>query len=294
MVTGESATPSRIGRDTLKYVDLPWSTDTFKKTSQFVKVLEKRVADIFKTVFAREKERVKFVLAVQSVWPDGSVIGLEFAKTVYGPLENYFDYLSIAPYVETYEDWNINSVDDVFRDIEMFALNPGSSAWLNVSRFFTDNALLAKRYNLPLIGYEGGQGLNGAYKSEFKVAAQHDPRMTEVYKNFFAMWDEHVGHSNLFVHFSDVTSEGQWGAWGLLTRGSYLGSLKYDTVMQLSQVAGDANFDGVVSALDCDIVKNNLGRKDAWWREGDFNHDRKVDTDDMTLVNSGMKTGSCR
>jgi hypothetical protein len=50
------------------------------------------------------------------------------------------------------------------------------------------------------------------------------------------------------------------------------------------RLPGDANLDGKVSFADFQILEENLGSMDSWWKTGDFNDDRVTDQADYALL----------
>jgi len=50
------------------------------------------------------------------------------------------------------------------------------------------------------------------------------------------------------------------------------------------RLPGDADLDGKVSFADFQILEENLGSTDSWWKTGDFNDDRVTDQADYALL----------
>jgi hypothetical protein len=83
------------------------------------------------------------------------------------------------------------------------------------------HAALAKKYNLKLLAYEGGQhlvGHGGAENNEklekLFVAANRHPRMTQLYRKQLEGWFAEGGAD--FVSFSFAGQPSKWGSWGTL------------------------------------------------------------------------------
>jgi autotransporter-associated beta strand protein len=53
-------------------------------------------------------------------------------------------------------------------------------------------------------------------------------------------------------------------------------------------LAGDANLDGVVNALDFNAIATNFGQGANLWRQGDFNYDGNVDASDFTAMSQNF------
>ncbi len=49
------------------------------------------------------------------------------------------------------------------------------------------------KFDLPIIAYEGGQGLDGSTNQAAKVAAQSDVRIFTAYRQYYAIWDKLIG-----------------------------------------------------------------------------------------------------
>jgi len=82
-------------------------------------------------------------------------------------------------------------------------------------------AALARKYQLQLVAYEGGQHLAGFAGAENNqaltnlfLAANRHPRMGELYKKHLTHW--FAGGGGLYVVFNDVGKPGKWGSWGVL------------------------------------------------------------------------------
>jgi hypothetical protein len=86
-----------------------------------------------------------------------------------------------------------------------------------------DQAAMAKRFNVKLVAYEGGQHLVGigalsddnATNALFD-AANRESSMKDVYAKYLAGWRSNGG--GLFVHFSSFGQYSRWGRWGAVER----------------------------------------------------------------------------
>lgn len=147
--------------------------------------------------------------------------------------------------------------------------------------------LLADKYHLPVLSYEGGQHLiafNGAFgeelNSEFKIAANRDPRMGLLYRDLIAMWAQETGNQ-LFNQFSLSSPYSGFGSWGLTESIDQNSSAKWDTILDL--LAGDANLDGSVNFADFQTLEANFNHTGTLWADGDFNLDGVVDYNDFLI-----------
>jgi len=217
--------------------------------------------------------------------------GLAFLKQAYGST-SALDYMAVAPYVG-FDTGADSSVDALFADItgSILAMTPDAGNGSAIVKWLKGDLAEANMYGLPLIAYEGGQGLASA--SMNTITAQSDPRMYAVYQTYFGLWDTLVGRDHLFNHFDYVGTYGSYGSWGALVNQNDPGSQKWDALMSVTRLAGDANLDGVVDAKDCAIVQASFGMSGEWWMQGDFNHDGVVDTADLTAMNTNITGPKC-
>ncbi len=294
-----TAPTSAIGAAALANASLPWDTsNTYDKATQFTVVLVKRVSDIFRTVFGCSSGAgcpVQIPLNVQAAYAAEVEPGLAFLKSGYGSV-GAVDVIAVAPYfnIDSDPDGGIEaSVDSIFTDLttNVLAARPPSTEGNAIANWLAGDLAEANEYGLPLVAYEGGQGLAGS--STNLVAAQSDPRMYAAYLTYFGLWDSMVGRSHLFNHYSYAGSYGTYGSWGAVVNEYDPGTQKWDALMSLTRLPGDANLDGLVNALDCDIVKAHYGQTGQWWMEGDFNHDGTVDSTDVTAMNAHIIGAKC-
>jgi hypothetical protein len=80
---------------------------------------------------------------------------------------------------------------------------------------------LADKHNLKLVCYEAGQhmvgiqgGENNKKLNEVFMAANAHPRMAEIYRKYFAAWEEANG--DMMAMFISVEKWSKWGSWGLM------------------------------------------------------------------------------
>ena len=65
----------------------------------------------------------------------------------------------------------------------------------DVSSWLIANESLAQRFGVPVISYEGGQGLYpySSKNPKLEIQAQNDPGMYTLYKNLITMWEKDIG-----------------------------------------------------------------------------------------------------
>ncbi len=293
-----TAPVSAIGAAALANTALPWdNTNTYNKADEFVMILEKRQSDTFRTVFGCSSGahcQAQIPMNVQSSYPAEADDAFQFLKKAFGST-GALDLMAVAPYFNIEADSNADTVADVFTDLTgtVLASSPPASNGNAIVNWLTADLAEAALYGLPLVAYEGGQGISGSTNQANKIAAQSDPRMYDATRQYFALWDTLVGRKQLFGYYMFAASDGSYGAWGALVNQADPGAQKWDALLSLARLPGDANLDGVVDAADCTIVKASYGQSGMWWMQGDFDHDGTVDAADLTALNANLTGAPC-
>jgi hypothetical protein len=155
------------------------------------------------------------VAPVLSGWALGAAYsdeGLEFIKANYGKTAStYVSYIASAPYFGLTTDSDSAALATLFTDMD------ANIAAMDTT--FQDFAKLVTQDGVKMSAYEGGQGLSGTTNQSMKHLAQHDERMYEAYKQYFALWKKDMGDA-LFMHFDLTGDPGlpeniyQYGFWG--------------------------------------------------------------------------------
>lgn len=174
----------------------------------------RQIGNIFKSVLG---DRVTTVLEGQAgtVWADYYAFPY-LASTFPGNMG--IDAFAIAPYmglVPTVADaatFDAMTMDDLFAYVRNTVL-PSAQADMTLA------ANIAKKYGVKLLAYEGGQHLVGTYDtqnyaslmSKFQ-AFQYDPRIKELYIDYFDSWKKAGG--DLFCHFNDTQINSKFGSFG--------------------------------------------------------------------------------
>ena len=97
--------------------------------------------------------------------------------------------------------------------------------WEDVVSQVPANVAIAKKYNLTLVCYEGGQNLatendgNGKNDSahnltQLTILANGHPRMRSIYKEMFYHFST-ISPGSLFNHYSQIGGWSKYGNWGL-------------------------------------------------------------------------------
>lgn len=180
----------------------------------------KRAVEIFAIwEQAMGSERLVRVLASQAAnnWTAEQVADFEGAA-------QQADAIAIAPYFSCDDPANPASIETVIAagvegllNNQLTNVREGGCAYAYV----TANLEIARRYNLDLVAYEGGQHLagyggsqnNDALTSLF-ITANRNPRMKDIYTEYLANWVALGGGT--FMAFADVGEYTRFGSWGLL------------------------------------------------------------------------------
>ncbi|MGK7941863.1 MAG: cadherin-like domain-containing protein [Crocosphaera sp.] len=211
------------------------------------------ITQIWDQVFEEtgQKEQVIGVMAAQAfnTWTAEQALNYDSWSTENKTHADYgIDAIAIAPYFGGYlgtpehqaevETWTVDQVFDELTQGGVLTNGPAGGALQNAYDHIANYADLAKQEGLQLIAYEGGQHLvghggveNNQGISDLFIAANRDPRMGELYKEYFANWYQQGG--GLFMNWVDVDTPSKWGSWGALESIAQDGSPKYDALMDL-------------------------------------------------------------
>jgi len=107
-------------------------------------------------------------------------------------------------------------------------------------------------FNIPYITYEGGQSLvafpqyqSGSAVANLFIAANRDPRMTDVYTTALNNWKANGGQ--MYVIYADVYQVGAYGEWGALES-------TWDTVTPLAS-----------APPKWQAIQNFITANNCWW-----------------------------
>ncbi|MBE9125275.1 cellulose-binding protein [Coleofasciculus sp. LEGE 07081] len=241
-----------------------WSdsgTSDYTKGRDWYSKRTTEITQIWDSVFDADKNRVIGVMAAQAANPWTASRALEYAWS--SDQKSHADYgidaIAIAPYFGNYlgsptnaaevESWTKDSdggLNKLFQEITQGGVlsNGVEGGALKQAYDWTANYIdLAKQQGLDLIAYEGGQHLVGHLGVEDNkaitnlfIAANRDPRMGDIYREYFTKWNELGG--GVFANFSDIGKPSKWGSWGNLESLYQQSSPKYDALLDL---IGDSN-----------------------------------------------------
>ena len=178
-----------------------------------------RISVLVDEVFgAAQRRRWSLVLAGQAAWTQFSRDALAWKDTA-----TRVDALAIAPYFQA------KAAADPAQFEQSVRLSPDAlieqmlgSIRGEVRARLAENAKLAERYRLPLVGYEGGPHDSSGYfpkdRQDAMVpvfeAAHKSPRMRAVYREYFDAWIAAGG--GVLNQYNDIGRGSKWGFWGAL------------------------------------------------------------------------------
>jgi hypothetical protein len=202
---GEQGTKLKLG-------EKPWEAGWRYTAQRSVEIFR-----IWESVFGGRSRLVRLLPGfAANDWVSNEIVSWKDAA-------KHADALAIAPYipfnigpdskppVSEVAGWNL---DRLFQELRDKAL-PESVG------FIQKHAAVAKKHNLRLIAYEGGQHLVGVAGGENNdqmtslfLRANADPRMGALHDDYFRAWVQSGGAE--FAYFSSVGGWSKWGSWGVL------------------------------------------------------------------------------
>ncbi len=221
----------------------------------------KEVGDIFAKAFgpAARNTTVRPVLMWQEADRGGIAGMLDFIDKSYGAPDKFFYAIGAAPYLTAKDT---TSTDAILTGFEADTLEHRA--------LLEHYAYLAHFYHLKLLAYEGGTGLNGADNLDKKLAANRDPRIKPLLKNFLLNDWYGIG-GDLFMYYGLAGTPSQWGQWGLIEGDlSKLDTPKYQAALEVSKSPRPVDKAG--TALPTEIGKSvsvdEGGFEGTYWKPG--------------------------
>ena len=237
---------------------LQLSTDPSKARFCYYVLRSSQIFTLWKAVFGADAGRLQFVYSSQAVQPYVSQLMLQCQTTL--AVKTKATVLATAPYFGAY---NPSTDPDINKF--MTVTLPAQIDSLKVDQL--SHYSWAKKFNMTLAMYEGGQGLGGTSNpsQNFVLLANRDSRMAGLYVRYFRMLQS-AGVS-LSMQYSSTGLYSTTAAWGLLesTDQNLLSSPKYLGVQQYlaatsscpsSAPAPSSAFFGVNSASCADNCHN--------------------------------------
>jgi RTX calcium-binding nonapeptide repeat (4 copies) len=225
-----------------------------------------QTADIWKKTFGENKSRVISVISTQTAWKGLEEAALNTPAWVaegHAPAWKSVDAYAVSGYfggnfgtaenAKIVKSWRSDpdgGFQKAFQQLSVGGLFPGTDQYSVADNIksFQYHADVAKKHNLSMVAYEGGQHLVGVGGVEndqelanFLIELNRRPEMKTLYTQLLDGWKQSGG--TLFNHFVDAATPNKWGSWGSLENITQLTSPKY-------------------GALTDFIAKN-----DRWWNE---------------------------
>lgn len=246
----------------------PSNPKPFKGNRDWYGMRVAQMCDIWAQVWGGDDSRVHCLLAAQGAVTATAIESLNCPLWSGAPCyKHHITDVAIAPYFgwpakQVPRTWmTLDSrtlVDDIFKQFETGGLvtNPFTGFSGGAVRQQSDEEAEYQKalapYHLPIIAYEGGQGVQGfpffrdgsAVENAY-IAANRDSRMTAVYTKALEDWKANGGQT--YVIFNDVQAPSQYGEWGALE--SFM-----DTVSPLSS-----------APPKWQAIQNFIANNPCWW-----------------------------
>jgi hypothetical protein len=185
---------------------------------QYHALRSRTVGKIFEQVLGAQRAVTLLGAQAGNSWT--ATRGLDYLKTRFGGSAAGIDAVAIAPYFGVTPDPS-NAATFASMTLDALFSYAGATLLPMSATAIQDYRVMASRYDVKLIAYEGGQhmvGVRGAENDPLLTELFHgfnrDPRINQLYLDYFAEWKRSGGE--LFVHFTDVAPYTKWGAWGSL------------------------------------------------------------------------------
>jgi hypothetical protein len=240
---------------------------------------------IFDQAFGSASARVRPVLGGQAAWTAFASLGLQFIQQYFGAPSNFIYGTAVAPYVgiTTAQDVSGLTLNQLFADMNQWLTTQGIPQ-------IQASAALAKQYDIPLLAYEGGQGLAAGSTQRNALLfneAQSDPRMFQVYTALIDDWQQAGGQLFNAYQLTEVWSS-IYGDWGMLQFVTQTGGPAYDSLVASMYAPGDFNVDGSVNYADLQVLESNYGTGGSHWTQGDLSHDGLVNWTDLNAMRQAL------
>ncbi len=298
-------------------------TDRFGSSSQHPRIdfhaqRTSEIGRIWDQEFGSQTDRAIGVLGAKHSDANEAKIALDYIRSTGMSLaEAGIDKLAVAPYFGTYfgsaenqpdiQRWMQDSdggLSKLFKEIteggQLEHGGRGGALQLAYDRT-QQNIDVANEAGIEVIAYEGGQHLVGLGAmqenqalTDLLIAANRDPRMGEIYKEYFAKWNEQGG--GLFADFTDVKVPSKYGSWGSKENLYDEGGPKWDAVQDLIEASAQqpiqasvpVQVDTTVNNVDSNfqtIVTNELKKVSGLCLSTDFRDENSM-TEQAPTLNS--------
>ncbi len=214
-----------------------------------------QMCDIWKDIFAEQKDRVNCVISTQTAYKglekgaldcplwvaEGNKPCYQYGISIYAITGYFGSSLGHKDNKSIVKSW-LNQPDggfqSAFQQLQKGGLLPEDkkqSSLKDTHENFVDHHQIAKERSLQLVAYEGGQHIVGRGKvksdeqlNDFFIELNRNPQMYKLYKELLNGWQESGG--GLFMHFSDIGQPSKHGSWGALEYLNQSMSPKYNAL----------------------------------------------------------------
>lgn len=198
-------------------IKLGLSSDSIIARNLYYSKRSKEIIEIWKSVFGAERNRIVFVLGSFTLMPEMSTRILEYQNV-------YLSHPRIMLAITGYIDCGFPSAALVASSdlASLFKLCDSNLEYQNIT--IRKHLSIAKKFNVSLGFYESGSGLSelavilggretpGATRKY--IEWNRDPRMYQVYKDYYNMFDKMDLIEN--CHYAYVGSATKYGSWHLM------------------------------------------------------------------------------
>ena len=237
-----------------------------------------QMCDLWKQVFADDKDRVVCVMSTQTAWQGLEKAALdcpEWVKEGNKPCYQHgISAYGITGYVggglgspkneALVQSW-LNETDGgfnkAFEQLRIGGLITGErqGSLKEKNQTYIYHQQVAKERGLQLVAYEGGQHIVGVKKvknneelNNFFMELNRRPEMYDLYTELLNDWEKAGG--GLFMHFVDIGRPSKHGSWGALEYLEQSGSPKYNALVDF--IKNKESNNSPSSVIDVDKESN--------------------------------------
>jgi len=203
--------------------DVPWAEEPLDVAGmRYHAVRSCQIGDIFARILGAD--RVVCVLATCTEVPDFSDDMLAFRDTSHSldppEVAAHIDALAIGPYFVI--DESINTPQALLAmGIDGLMNYVQTQSVPDAKRYMARHAATAAQHGIPMVAYEGGQGLGTPTFRNTEVdaliqKANRNPRMRDCYDDYLAAWESMEVRGGLFNHLEESSRYFDDSCWGAL------------------------------------------------------------------------------
>lgn len=177
----------------------------------------------FDNIFGNASDRIYTLVSTMAYAPMSEVIIESIGDSSLNPNSYMPDAISVAPYIGSeviieYENQGVTCSRDEQDMLD--SLEQNLTGWMD--ELAGTHADWADSLGIDLIAYEGGQYLASNYGASpadtcaapALIAANRDPRMTDIYCDYFNYWHDSIG-GGIMMSFNLCEAYNEWGAFGM-------------------------------------------------------------------------------